>query len=374
MDGRPISVRHRLNHVTGTGFRGHRATVFSFSLNLSSCLIHLDSGTACRMPSSSSSLSDAPLAEDNIMPQGRGVRARRGLSQRAPSSTNEKQSESRRKTSTLTVPTTEDIFDQSTCRDRSISALADSVPGASTAPATGDASREALNGGPSATSEDEDHRSILFSEQAKDGSGEPVDAVTSFALEYGMTSTRLTGETRPSDLDDDSLRDAEYSVRGNQNLLSDTLNARSEIPLDQSARHRSDHRHRDEDGGDGRSRPRGDNTANANPSAASDFDDRHCSEHSSPGGRDEQDQDDFTYHSGDTAEYDMPHRPVLERTAIKRDIRGFMTQMSVLRDRSYRPSNWDVVDKLGEGTFSLTYWRGLGISHNRHLLLGVCRF
>ncbi|WVW80868.1 hypothetical protein I302_102858 [Kwoniella bestiolae CBS 10118] len=62
-----------------------------------------------------------------------------------------------------------------------------------------------------------------------------------------------------------------------------------------------------------------------------------------------------SYHSGDSDEYEMDHRPVLERTAIKRDIRSFTESLTVLREGvdGYLP--FKVVDRLGEGTFSSVY-------------------
>ncbi|KAK8850506.1 hypothetical protein IAR55_004424 [Kwoniella newhampshirensis] len=62
-----------------------------------------------------------------------------------------------------------------------------------------------------------------------------------------------------------------------------------------------------------------------------------------------------SYHSGDSDEYEMDHRPVLERTAIKRDIKAFTESLSLLSEgvNGYRP--YRIVDRLGEGTFSSVY-------------------
>ncbi|WWC65088.1 uncharacterized protein I303_107702 [Kwoniella dejecticola CBS 10117] len=62
-----------------------------------------------------------------------------------------------------------------------------------------------------------------------------------------------------------------------------------------------------------------------------------------------------SYHSGDSDDYEMDHRPVLERTAIKRDIRSFTESVKLLREGidGYLP--FRVVDRLGEGTFSSVY-------------------
>ncbi|WVR08562.1 hypothetical protein IAU60_005617 [Kwoniella sp. DSM 27419] len=62
-----------------------------------------------------------------------------------------------------------------------------------------------------------------------------------------------------------------------------------------------------------------------------------------------------SYHSGDSDDYEMTHRPVLERTAIKRDIRGFTESLSHLRDGVDGILPYRVVDRLGEGTFSSVY-------------------
>lgn len=52
-----------------------------------------------------------------------------------------------------------------------------------------------------------------------------------------------------------------------------------------------------------------------------------------------------SYHSNDSELYEMTHRPILERTAIKRDIREFVQSMECLKgEKLYR-----VVDRLGEG-------------------------
>ncbi|WVF68054.1 hypothetical protein IAT40_002817 [Kwoniella sp. CBS 6097] len=71
---------------------------------------------------------------------------------------------------------------------------------------------------------------------------------------------------------------------------------------------------------------------------------------------DEEDQPSpDSYHSGDSDEYEMEHRPVLERTAVKRDIRSFTESLTLLREGvdGYMP--FRVVDRLGEGTFSSVY-------------------
>ncbi|OXM81671.1 cell division control protein 7 [Cryptococcus neoformans Bt63] len=64
---------------------------------------------------------------------------------------------------------------------------------------------------------------------------------------------------------------------------------------------------------------------------------------------------DESYHSGDTEDYEMDHRPVLQRTAVKKDIRDFTNSLSLLRDGSIHGIPYKVVDRLGEGTFSSVY-------------------
>lgn len=51
-----------------------------------------------------------------------------------------------------------------------------------------------------------------------------------------------------------------------------------------------------------------------------------------------------SYHSGDSSDFEMDHRPVLERTAVKRDIRDFEDSMFLIRENGYK-----VIDRLGEG-------------------------
>ncbi|KAK4685819.1 cell division control protein 7, partial [Tremellales sp. Uapishka_1] len=59
---------------------------------------------------------------------------------------------------------------------------------------------------------------------------------------------------------------------------------------------------------------------------------------------------DESYHSGDSSQYEMDHRPVLERTAVKKDIRKLYDNSKVLQEGLYK-----IVDRLGEGTFSSVY-------------------
>nr|ODN89954.1 CDC7 protein kinase [Cryptococcus depauperatus CBS 7841] len=62
-----------------------------------------------------------------------------------------------------------------------------------------------------------------------------------------------------------------------------------------------------------------------------------------------------SYHSGDTDDYEMGHRPILQRTAIKKDIRDFTQSIGILRDGVDGEEAYRVVDRLGEGTFSSVY-------------------
>jgi cell division control protein 7 len=51
-----------------------------------------------------------------------------------------------------------------------------------------------------------------------------------------------------------------------------------------------------------------------------------------------------SYHSGDSDEFDMGHRPLLERTAVKRDIKEFLAGFPEMMAERYA-----IVDRLGEG-------------------------
>ena len=60
-----------------------------------------------------------------------------------------------------------------------------------------------------------------------------------------------------------------------------------------------------------------------------------------------------SYHSGDTDEYEMSHRPVLERTAIKKDIKKFVDSVKCLKDPESGEVAYRIVDRLGEGELTL---------------------
>ncbi|WVQ86040.1 hypothetical protein IAT38_008208 [Cryptococcus sp. DSM 104549] len=61
-----------------------------------------------------------------------------------------------------------------------------------------------------------------------------------------------------------------------------------------------------------------------------------------------------SYHSGDSDDFEMDHRRVLERTAVKKDIKEFTAGLNALNGKD-RDAEYKVVDRLGEGTFSSVY-------------------
>lgn len=71
-----------------------------------------------------------------------------------------------------------------------------------------------------------------------------------------------------------------------------------------------------------------------------------------------------SYHSGDTDEYEMDHRPWLDRAAIKRDIQALYS-ISGFYNPSLGTYRYRVVDRLGEGTFSSVYL-AKDLLHNVH--------
>lgn len=74
---------------------------------------------------------------------------------------------------------------------------------------------------------------------------------------------------------------------------------------------------------------------------------------------------DASYHSGDSDDYDMPQRPILERTLIKKDLRQLTKEFTQLGwDRAYHP-----IDRLGEGKPNL----GAPSDSYRHVQLGLPR-
>ncbi|WOO79374.1 Cell cycle serine/threonine-protein kinase hsk1 [Vanrija pseudolonga] len=72
----------------------------------------------------------------------------------------------------------------------------------------------------------------------------------------------------------------------------------------------------------------------------------------------EESEDDYeeplSYHSGDSDEYDMEHRPWLERTSIKRDIQELYA-IKGMWNGAYDQARYRAIDRLGEGTFSSVY-------------------
>ncbi|BEJ11324.1 hypothetical protein CspHIS471_0107460 [Cutaneotrichosporon sp. HIS471] len=78
----------------------------------------------------------------------------------------------------------------------------------------------------------------------------------------------------------------------------------------------------------------------------------------------EYDDDPESYHSGDSDDYEMDHRPWLERTAVKRDIQDIYTVKGLFNPTLGR-YRYRVVDRLGEGTFSSVYLAHDSL-HNMH--------
>jgi hypothetical protein len=72
------------------------------------------------------------------------------------------------------------------------------------------------------------------------------------------------------------------------------------------------------------------------------------------------------YHSGDSDMYEMEHRPILERTAVKRDIREFVASSDTVA------ANYHVVDRLGEGELGGAA-DGKDELTTRYLFIGVPR-
>lgn len=81
---------------------------------------------------------------------------------------------------------------------------------------------------------------------------------------------------------------------------------------------------------------------------------------------DESDDDPESYHSGDSEDYEMDHRPWLERTAVKRDIQDLYTVKGLFNPAfGNNQHRYRVVDRLGEGTFSSVYLAHDSL-HNMH--------
>ena len=67
-----------------------------------------------------------------------------------------------------------------------------------------------------------------------------------------------------------------------------------------------------------------------------------------------------SYHSGDSEDFDMAHRPVLERAEVKKDIRLFLDSLGATRQgRDTGTFQYKVVDRLGEGTYRVDSRMGL---------------
>ena len=56
-----------------------------------------------------------------------------------------------------------------------------------------------------------------------------------------------------------------------------------------------------------------------------------------------------SYHSGDSDEYWMAHRPVLERTEVKLDIKCFLQSLGLVSNLDTGRYRYKVIDRLGEG-------------------------
>ena len=69
--------------------------------------------------------------------------------------------------------------------------------------------------------------------------------------------------------------------------------------------------------------------------------------------REDEEDVEIEYHSGDSDMYEMQHRPVLERTAVKRDIRNLSENIKCLRYQDTGEYVYRIVDRLGEGRLAL---------------------
>jgi hypothetical protein len=59
-----------------------------------------------------------------------------------------------------------------------------------------------------------------------------------------------------------------------------------------------------------------------------------------------------SYHSGDSDDFLMDHRPPLDRAGVKKDIKQFSQSMDVLCGGSGKKLEYQVIDRLGEGASS----------------------
>jgi hypothetical protein len=60
-----------------------------------------------------------------------------------------------------------------------------------------------------------------------------------------------------------------------------------------------------------------------------------------------------SYHSGDSEDFLMDHRPPLDRAGVKRDIKVFTESIDILSEAAGNKKDYQVVDRLGEGTSTL---------------------
>jgi hypothetical protein len=89
--------------------------------------------------------------------------------------------------------------------------------------------------------------------------------------------------------------------------------------------------------------------------------------------------DTQSYHSGNSDEYEMDHRPILERTAVKKDIEDFVRPLDEMWAESEDMGEpvcirkYHVVDRLGEGMHSVLMLDRIAYGSNRDILIGVSR-
>lgn len=80
---------------------------------------------------------------------------------------------------------------------------------------------------------------------------------------------------------------------------------------------------------------------------------------------------DYVYHSGDTDDFEMDHRPLLERAGVKRDIKAFMESVDALAGNDNSRRDYQVVDRLGEGELILWLLQGIAADKSRDLFISL---
>jgi len=75
-----------------------------------------------------------------------------------------------------------------------------------------------------------------------------------------------------------------------------------------------------------------------------------------------------SYHSGDSDDFLMNHRPPLERAGVKRDIKLFQQSMNVLSGVTGEKVEYKVVDRLGEGKLGLLHTISISADNKVHSL------